>query len=322
ADVDGEVGGSVGRKPLPIQRERLGFTSEQGTIHLARAADPGGEGGEGRVEPDGQAALHQLGVGRHRDRTPTGRDHRIRQGGRRLERLPFQLAKLGLSSLQEDLANAQAGGALDLAVEVDEGDFEAARQDLPHGGLAGAHESDQEDLQPALSRRPGSEDAAASATAARSRAAFRFTSPRQIAPRTATASAPAASTPARLSGAIPPIATRGFAVARRAAATNSRPTAGSGRALPVVGKTGPTATRSTSGSAAAARTCRAVWVERPIQSPAPARPATTRAAPGGRSACPRWRPATGRSAAKSARSSIQSFTPLPSSRRPVSSTSR
>ena len=95
---------------------------------------------------------------------------------------------------------------------------------------------------------------------------------------------------------------------------SSRPTTGSGCALLGVGKTGPTAMTSTSGSAAApASSLRVVGREadpaaRRRRHAARARPAAGRSGRGGR------RP-TGNSAATSARSSIQSAAPLPARRR-------
>jgi len=79
---------------------------------------------------------------------------------------------------------------------------------------------------------------------------------------------------------MPPMATSGLEGRARARARSPRPTTGSGRSLLAVAKIGPRAIRSTSGSAAAAASSPASWVERPIATPSPG-PLKTFHLPGG-----------------------------------------
>ncbi len=55
------------------------------------------------------------------------------------------VAEIGLAMLREDIADALPGRRLDFAVGVGEGKLEPGGETLADGGLAGAHQTDQDD---------------------------------------------------------------------------------------------------------------------------------------------------------------------------------
>ncbi len=72
----------------------------------------------------------------------TARSKRCDDG---LQALPLEAAEHGLAVHGEDLGQLHAAGALDLAVELDEGHGQRLRRELAERGLAGAAQADERD---------------------------------------------------------------------------------------------------------------------------------------------------------------------------------
>jgi hypothetical protein len=75
-----------------------------------------------------------------------GGQHQAAAGGQFADHVGFAPAEAGLAFDLEDPRHRRAGAGLDLVVGIDEAHAQPARQHAPDGGLAGAHQADQEDI--------------------------------------------------------------------------------------------------------------------------------------------------------------------------------
>ena len=110
------------------------------------AARPLGEDIDRRVEPDGdRAAIQQFASSGIDERAPAGCDHADGTIDQARDQTTLAVAEIPLAEPLEHLGGGKASCILDCRIAVYEGQPKAFRQAAANGGLAGAHQANEDD---------------------------------------------------------------------------------------------------------------------------------------------------------------------------------